>query len=189
MINKFKYIYILVLLISPFVIWAFYKPARVIFPDFINGLVCEENLCVENVSKRSIASVLYKYSIKSVSEKTGQFHSKPTAIFCLTEKCFNAFGFKRASAATVGYFAIIISPRGWKPYYIRHELLHYRQAEELGLFVQWRAPKWFTEGMAYSLSEDPRKKLAEPFQSYLRQFNAWYRNVNKDSLWKLAKVL
>jgi len=43
--------------------------------------------------------------------------------------------------------------------------------------------------MAYSLSEDPRVTLAEPFQQYRSQFEAWYAKVGKDRLWVEASNL
>jgi hypothetical protein len=52
-----------------------------------------------------------------------------------------------------------------------------------------RGPEWFIEGMAYSLSEDPRTELAEPFEQYRSQFEAWFRSVGKEQLWEQARKL
>jgi hypothetical protein len=68
----------------------------------------------------------------------------------------------------------VIGPRAWKPFYVRHELIHYSQAERLGTLSLLLKPQWFVEGMAYALSQDPRAPLAEPFESYRRSFLAWY---------------
>ena len=52
-----------------------------------------------------------------------------------------------------------------------------------------RALEWFIEGMAYSLSEDPRAKLPEPFERYRSQFEAWLRSVGREHLWEQARQL
>jgi hypothetical protein len=43
--------------------------------------------------------------------------------------------------------------------------------------------------MAYSLSEDPRQKLSEPFEQYRSKFEVWYRLVGKEQLWTEARNL
>ena len=110
-------------------------------------------------------------------------------MFCASEGCYQSFGFKNASAESIGRFCIVVSPRAWKPYYIRHEMIHRLQAQQLGLFTMWREPQWFIEGIAYSLSEDPRPMIAEPFQQYRSQFETWYREVGKERLWAEARKL
>jgi hypothetical protein len=66
---------------------------------------------------------------------------------------------------------------------VRHELIHYLQARELGALQLLVKPSWFVEGMAYGLSEDPRTPLAQPFEGYRSEFLAWYRSVGKDKMW------
>lgn len=74
----------------------------------------------------------------------------------------------------LGPFGIAIAPRGWKQYYVAHELIHHWQAENFGSLALLKGEPWLIEGMAYSLSNDPRKELHEPFESYRRRFNDWY---------------
>ncbi|MCK7580702.1 MAG: hypothetical protein MZV65_37070 [Chromatiales bacterium] len=57
----------------------------------------------------------------------------------------------------------------------RTRLVHYWQAENFGLLAGLVGEPWLIEGMAYSLSDDPREKLHEPFESYRRKFSEWYR--------------
>ena len=38
-------------------------------------------------------------------------------------------------------------------------------------------PVWFREGMAYSLSEDPRRPLTEPVQEYRSRFEDWFKQT------------
>jgi hypothetical protein len=68
-------------------------------------------------------------------------------------------------------------------------MIHHIQAERMGVYKQWRSPVWFKEGMAYSLSKDSRKNLAEPFQQYRAKFEGWYQSVGKERLWEEAKHL
>ena len=96
----------------------------------------------------------------------------------------------RRSAATLGTVAIVVSPRAWQPHYVRHEMLHHIQNERLGSLKVWMvSPEWFVEGMAYSLSEDPRPVLSEPWQHDRAEFEAWLRQVGKDHLWEAAANL
>lgn len=133
---------------------------------------------------------MYDESLMFVGTTVGEIRKQPLVIFCVTEGCYQSFGSGRPTAKTVATFGIVISPRGWKPYYIRHEMIHHLQRERLGTLKSWLVtPSWFMEGMAYSLSEDPRESLAEPFQQYRSQFEAWYRDVGKNRLWEKASKL
>ncbi|MDD2768612.1 MAG: hypothetical protein PHT19_07745, partial [Methylococcus sp.] len=105
------------------------------------------------------------------------------------EACFQSFGLGKRSAATIGTFGIVISPRAWKPHYVRHEMIHHLQNEKLGMIQVWRMPEWFIEGMAYALSEDPRSTLSEPFDQYRSQFNRWHEQVGHARLWIEARHL
>jgi hypothetical protein len=68
-------------------------------------------------------------------------------------------------------------------------MIHRLQTQQLGTLRMYSLPGWFVEGMAYYLSEDPRPKLAEPFQSYRSKFESWYMGVGKERLWLDAKSL
>lgn len=69
-------------------------------------------------------------------------------------------------------------------------MIHHVQNERLGSLRVWTvSPEWFIEGMAYSLSEDPRPVLSEPWQHDRRQFEAWFRQVGKEHLWQEAANL
>jgi hypothetical protein len=68
-------------------------------------------------------------------------------------------------------------------------MIHYVQAEQLGLLAQWRSPTWFKEGMAYFLSQDPRKRLAQPNQAYRERFAQWYKTIDKAKLWDAAQKI
>lgn len=141
------------------------------------------------MSRYAEAVKLYDEAIHFVTSSVGEIDNKPRIIFCATESCFHSFGFNKASAYTIGTSGIVISPRGWKYYYLRHEIIHYLQAKKMGVISQWRSPAWFKEGMAYLLSQDPREKLSAPNQEYREKFAKWYKTVGKEKLWAASKNL
>jgi hypothetical protein len=185
-----KRFFLIVLLFSPAAAWALYKPMRVLAPQLVAGVSCAtETICLDDTTRYGEAERLYNDALHFVGSSVASIDKRPRIVFCSTEACFQSFGFTKSSANTVGVFGIIISPRAWNQYYLRHEMIHHVQAERLGLYRQWRSPDWFKEGMAYSLSEDPRRNLAEPLQQYRARFEEWYQSVGKERLWGEAKNL
>ena len=180
---------LIVLLLIPGASWAFYKPVRVLAPE-LNGVTCVSDIvCMEDVSRHAEASRLYDDAFEFVNAAVDEIEERPRAIFCTSQDCFESFGFDRAGAHAVGISGIVVGPRGWKPHYVRHEMIHHLQAERLGVFTQWRSPKWFKEGMAYALSRDPRPVLSEPWEGYRLRFRAWFNSVGREHLWAEAKRL
>lgn len=150
----------IIVLLTPLAAWAMYKPVSVLAPEWVESVSCVSSVvCTADESQYSVAAALYEKALDFIAGAVGSFKNKPRFIFCTTETCFQPFGFSRVSAATVGKSGIVISPRGWKSHYIRHEMIHYRQAEELGMHDSLIEPEWFIEGMAYSLSDDPRQNF------------------------------
>jgi len=176
-------------LLIPVATWAFIKPVRVVAPE-LAGIPCSsEFICTDDVSRYQEAAAIYDEALHFVDSAVGSIEKKPHVTFCSTEACFQSFGLGKRSAATIGNFGIVISPRAWQPYYVRHEMIHHLQNERLGMLKVWRDPQWFIEGMAYSLSEDPRPKLSEPFEQYRSQFKEWYKQAGKEELWSKASSL
>jgi len=188
--KKWLLLPVLVLLVSPAVAWAAFKPERLLAPT-LNGVSCpSQSICVDDAARYARASQLYSQALQFVDANVGRLAERPRVVFCVTEACFQSFGFKRASGQTVGTLGIVISPHGWKPYYIRHEMIHYLQHERLGsLKCLLVTPRWFLEGMAYSLSQDPRPNLGTPWQQDRARFNVWYAKVGKQNLWTAAARL
>jgi hypothetical protein len=170
------------------VTWARIKPAKML-ETFIGVSCVNDEICTDDPSRYLEASKLYDSALQFVASSIGPLEKRPLVVFCASEGCYQSFGFKNASAESIGHFCIVVSPRAWKSYYIRHEMIHRLQTQHLGLFTMWREPQWLIEGMAYSLSEDPRQMLAEPFQQYRSQFETWYRWVGKERLWADARKL
>jgi len=184
-----KRLLLICVLCIPVTAWAFFKPVRVIAPE-LTGLSCiNDIICTDDVSLYEETAALFEEALYYVGSSVGTIEQNPRVIFCSTQACFQSFGLGKASAATIGTFGIVMSPRAWKPYYVRHEMIHHLQNEKLGMIRVWRDPKWIIEGMAYALSQDPRSKLSEPFEQYRSQFKVWYKQVGKEQLWREVRNL
>lgn len=176
-----KYLIILVCLIIAVasIALATYKPSRVLFPQ-INGLSCNnENICIDEMEQLPKAYELVKKSKIIVSHSLGKLDFKPKFIFCSTQNCFESFGFSKAAAINIGKSGTIIGPRGWMQHIVTHELIHQWQNYQYGIFSVLFAEEWMIEGMAYALSNDPREKLSEPWQSYRQQYIEWQQLVDQ----------
>jgi len=183
-------IILLTLLTAPFATWAFFKPVRVLAPELL-GLSCTaQGVCVDDPARLAEAAALKQEAVEFVQARIGTLRTVPRAIFCATARCAKAFGFTSNAAYNVGTSGLVVSPRGWQPHYLRHELIHHLQNERLGsLNAWWFKPTWFVEGMAYSLSEDPRRPLPAPLEGYRVNFEAWARQVGTGDLWVRADRL
>ena len=176
------------LLCVPAVVWALYKPMRIISPAWVAGITCVSDvICLDDVSRYQEAVDLYGSALHFVEARVGTIESRPRVVFCSSQACFESFGFSQAAAHAVGVSGIVIGPRGWEEYDLRHEMIHHLQAERLGVYAQWRGPDWYIEGMAYYLSGDPRQYLDDPWGKYRSQFEHWYRAVGRDALWSEGK--
>ena len=173
---------IVMLCCVPVAAFAIARPALVL--KYLAGLSCSGNfVCTDDPSRLEEASELYEGAAEFLASSVAPLGKRPLVVFCTTPACFQFSGNSGPAARTVGKFIIVISPRGWQPYYLRHEMIHWLQAERLGYFKMYGEPEWFIEGMAYSLSQDPRPTLAEPWQGYRTKFQAWYAEGGKDHLW------
>ena len=188
--KKFIWILVALLVAAPLASWAFYKPVRVLAPSWVGNVSCvSQHICLEDEGRVAEAMGLYENALRATADAVGPFLKSPRVTFCSTAHCFQSFGFSQAAAAAVGRSGIVIGPRGWEDHYLRHEMIHYRQAEELGMLAPLVHPEWLIEGMAYALSGDPRDSLTEPWESYRRQFDDWYRENGGDRLWREAAKL
>jgi len=184
-----KRIVFIALLALPVAAWAFVKPVRVLAPQ-LAGLTCHGKVCVDDLSRLSEATELYENAVRYVRDSVAEFQAEPRAVFCSTKACSRYFGFTSQNAYTVATVGVVIGNRGWKPYLVRHELIHHLQNEHLGSLRAWLfKPAWFREGMAYSLSRDPRKPLPEPLQGYRSEFEMWFKRVGSAQLWPEAEHL
>jgi hypothetical protein len=172
----------------PLTDWALVKPVRVV--ETVAGVSCADNaICTDDPSRNREAAQLYEDALRYVASTITPLQHRPLVIFCTTEACYQSFGYGKSTAMSIGSFLIIVGPRAWTPYYLRHEMIHRLQTEQLGELKMLQEPDWFIEGMAYSLSQDPHAELAEPFQDYRSRFQDWYRGVGRERLWNEAARL
>jgi hypothetical protein len=179
----------LLLVVVPLAAWFTVKLVRVIAPTVL-GMDCTgESICVEDPDTRPQATALYNEALLFVGHAAGNLQGAPRVVFCSTRHCADQFGLGDRSAVTIGTAGTIIGPNAWKAYYVRHELIHHLQGQQLGVLRCILMPSWLIEGMAYSLSEDSRAQLAEPWQQYRDHFNKWLAEVGRENLWKAARDL
>ena len=170
--------------------WAAFKPVRVLAPQLAGVQCTEANICIDDLSKLKPAVALRDESITFVESRIGKLRQVPRYIFCSSAECAKSFGFTSNAAYHVGTFGIVIGPRGWQPHFARHELIHHLQMENIGsLHALFYAPTWFIEGMAYSLSDDPRRPLPQPLEDWRTQFEVWYPSVANQDIWVTARAL
>lgn len=180
---------LLLLCIVPMAAWFIVKPVRVLAPSAM-GMTCSRQVvCVEQADALPAAMALYQDAIGFVNDQVGALQGQPVVVFCSTQVCADRFGLGRRSAVTVGTVGTVIGPGAWKPWYMRHELIHHLQGEEFGVLRRLFMPTWLIEGMAYALSEDPRPQLAEPWQGHRARFKAWLAQVGRPHMWQAARQL
>lgn len=178
------------LLLTPLLLWTFWEPIRALKPEWVGVQCYEGDVCIDDSTKLHEALALRADAIEFVSGWAGNFDAKPRTVFCTTSACDRSFGFKGSAAYNVGARALVVASRGWKPYYIRHELIHCVQVERIGGFrMLLHTPTWLIEGMAYSASHDPRRPLQEPWEAYRRTFEEWSSKVPPIELWSRAAAL
>ncbi len=173
----------------PVAAWAMVKPLRVVAPEVL-GLTCTaDSICTDDTSRISEARDLLKNAQAFVAADLGTLRRRPTAVFCTTSECSSKFGLGRSVAFSVGTFGVIFSEKAWHPHFVRHELIHQRQNEQIGVINAWLfKPSWFIEGMAYSRSQDPRHPLPEPLESWRAKYQEWESNIPETlTIWSAAE--
>jgi hypothetical protein len=173
---------LLLLIVVPALAWAVVRPVRVLAPG-LAPVSCANGICVDVPERAPEAVRLVQDSRSFVVARVGSLPEGATMIFCATQRCADHFGLGLRSAVTLGSAGTVIGPRAWKPYYVRHELIHQAQARHIGVVRLLWTPAWIVEGMAYGLSDDPRAPLSEPFESQRRRFLAWYAGIPPGTLW------
>jgi hypothetical protein len=151
-------------------------PLRALVPGLF-GMVCEERVCVDDARRLAEAQQLVRSARADVAQKLGAPHTLPL------------FGKRRSTAETFGGRAILIGPRGWAAHFVRHELIHAAQYEKLGFIRAWRGPRWIIEGMAYSLSEDPRHPLPTELEGWRTQYERRFGGERGAALWAGVEAL
>jgi hypothetical protein len=179
-------VFLLISLVAPVAACASFKPLRAVAPELM-GLTCSsQGVCVDDPRLMQQATALKQDAVVFVEQRLATFAAVPRILYCSTAECAKSFGFTSQAAYTVGSMGIVIGPRGWHPYLVRHELIHHLQVERWGSIRTWLfKPDWLVEGMAYSLSEDPRRPLPEPLKGWRQRFETWQTEV-AESMWAAA---
>jgi hypothetical protein len=87
----------------------------------------------------------------------GDVRSKPLVVACRTEARARSLGLRgRAIAVTVRGPAILLGPHGLAAEEVLHEWSHAELDARLPRAVVRRLPRWFDEGLARVVSDDPR---------------------------------
>lgn len=176
------------LIASPVAALAFVKPLRVAAPALMPGITCTSaSICIDDTAALGNAQALYREGYEKAAAAVGPFQGSPRVVFCVTQACAETFGMGRRAGAAILDFGLVVAPRGWKPYYLAHEMIHYRQAETLGRLAMVTKPTWLIEGMAYSLSGDPRLSLGQPLDQWRSQFDTWRAGIGSRDLWEAAR--
>jgi len=188
--KSLKWLLLGTLLAAPVGVWSFYKPVRMLAPQLVGFTRVAGDAWVDDPSRAAEVAALYAEALEFVNVSVGRIEHRPRVVFCATISSYHRFGLDKPSARTTP-FGIVVGPRAWQAHYVRHEMIHHLQRERLGALSlgpvrRWRSPEWFIEGMAYTLSEDPRPVLAGPNQEYRRRFREWYRSVGKERLWSAS---
>ena len=169
-------------------VWAMFPTVRIVAPQLL-GLACPDpDVCLDDTSRTQEARALYADALRFVDQSVGHIARPPRVVFCASTSCYHDFGLTRPAGRTSA-LGIVISPRGWRTYYVRHEMIHHLQIERLGVIGQHSRPEWFTEGMAYALSQDPREQLMQQSQQDRARFESWYRGLGSRDLWVAARAL
>jgi hypothetical protein len=161
----------------------FYKPLHAVSPKIYGMSKIGPTLYIDNIDKRNDALLQYNNSIEELYSIGFKYERYPKIIFCYDHKSYERFGFKQSAARSIEGIAIILGPRGiTETYFLKHELIHYWQEKYLGIFYNLNYPKWVIEGMAYSISNDIRHPLEEPWEDYRNKFEEWYNSIDKNNL-------
>ena len=185
-----KLVATIVLCATPIAAWALWKPIRVLAPELAGVKFYVGRVCTDDPSKVAEALGLRREALSYVEQNAGGFRANPRMIFCTTPQCDRSFGFTGNVAYNFGSSGLVVSARGWHSYYVRHELIHCVQVERIGGFrMLLHTPTWLIEGMAYSMSQDPRRPLSEPWEGYRKKYEVWAGEAVPETLWKRAAEL
>ncbi|MHB8809541.1 MAG: hypothetical protein ACYC9M_05955 [Desulfobulbaceae bacterium] len=121
----------------------------------------------------------------------GNVAANPEIIACATEQCFQRFGGVTARAKAYGASKLLLSPRGLTAPIVAHEWSHAELCTRAGgYFAAKDIPRWFDEGLAVLLSNEPTHSediwlavneagIATPALNELESREKWLAAVKK----------
>jgi hypothetical protein len=163
-------------------LWAFAKPMRLWAPE-LHGMTCADAVCVEQTERLAEATALYAAALARIDARGTPLRERPRMTFCATDACYRAFGGGAERAINYPWVGSLIAPTSWAPHFVRHELIHALQGQQLGEIGMLRKPAWFREGMAYAWSEPPAEDMPDAFVPLRERFEAWVAGIDAQRLW------
>ncbi len=179
---------LIALLLLPISAWAFAKPIRLLLPQQ-NGVTCLDSVCVEDAERMSEATALYDSAHLYVRSTLTPLRGRPLIVFCSTANCYRSFGGGEERAITFPKLGSIIAPNSWAPHFVRHELIHALQSQELGAVKMMLVPAWFREGMAYSISDPPNYDMPPQFLNFRSEYDSWSVGLTNSEIWSSGSKL
>jgi hypothetical protein len=168
--------------LMPPLAWAVVKPLRILAPEW-NGVSCVGAVCVDRPQRLAEAQALYEAAHAAVASRLAPLRGRPLTVFCSTRTCYHAFGGGMERGMALFDLGIILAPDSWVPHIVEHELIHMLQSERIGLYQRLRAPAWYVEGMAFTLSEPPAYDLPDYAQPLVAEYSVWEARVGRAAVW------
>jgi hypothetical protein len=172
----------------PALAWATFKPIRILAPE-LNGVTCNDRVCVEDASQFARAAQLQRDAVAQVGRKLVPLERSPLTVFCSTRQCYHSFGGGMERGATLFNWGVILPPDSWVPHIVQHEYIHMLQAQQLGLVGRLRTPAWFKEGMPFFVSAPPDYDLPAYARPLAARYQAWEHRVGRKNVWQAATRL
>ena len=112
----------------------------------------------ENATHAQEAQALLAHSQarQRLNEVLGEVRSRPIHVFCFTTTCFQRFGGGSTRAKALGEIRTLFGPAAVTPAYVAHEWWHIELHHRVGYGVIRSLPRWFDEGVAVWVSDDPQ---------------------------------
>jgi hypothetical protein len=176
------------LVASPVVAWAAFKPVRILAPS-LNGVTCVARVCVEDHSRLTEAQTLQAAAAAAVGRKLAPLDLLPVTVFCSTRQCYRSFGGGMERGATLFNWGVILPPESWVAHIVEHEYIHMLQAQQLGLLGRQQTPPWFKEGMPFLISQPPAYDLPAYAVPLVAEYQSWEHRVGRKNVWQAAAEL
>lgn len=141
------------------------KSAKLLSPESFGFSAIAPSVYVEEAMTKSQRESLLK-DIESARKRIhlyyGSVLSTPEFIACATEECYNSLGGVTSRAKAYGESKILLSPNGMTVPIITHEWSHAELYSKVGgYFGIDGIPRWFDEGLAVVVSNEPTSSEIE----------------------------
>lgn len=134
--------------------------AKLLLPADWTGLVdVSPEVRVEHsasAEQREVALRMHRDARLRLAAALGEVRSQPVHVFCFSADCYQRFGGGSPRAKSFGSLRALYGPAGLTTAYVAHEWWHAELHQRLGYWQTRRVPRWFDEGAAVWVSEDPR---------------------------------